>query len=92
MFKRKRYPFSATMRLNGRHPYLKDNSLDYPTREVVVIVQARNWNDAERQALNNTPRDRPYWSASVKSIMRGDAFAMAAEGQAVTNGNRTEGE
>jgi hypothetical protein len=81
LFQRKRYPFSVTMHLSGRHPYLKDSSLDHPSRDVVVVVQARNWDDAERQAFRNVPRDRPHWSSRVKSIARGDAFARVANGE-----------
>lgn len=71
----KRYPFSVTMHLNGRHPYLKDHSLDYPSRDVIVVVRARSWRHAEREAFASVPRDKPFWSCSVKAIARGDAIA-----------------
>lgn len=72
MFWRKRYPYSVLMHLNGRHPYLKGPELDYPTRDIVVVVHARDWCDAEKQAFRNVPRDKPFWSAHVRTITRGD--------------------
>ena len=70
----KRYPFSVLLHLDGRHPYLKDRSLDHPSRDVVVVVQARSWRHAEREAVASVPRDKPFWSFSVKAIARGDAL------------------
>lgn len=84
MFSRKRYPFSVTMHLSGRHPYLRDHSLDVPSRNVVVVVQAKNWADAEIQAFKNVPRDKPMWSCHVKSIARGDAFETVSQGQSLS--------
>lgn len=80
MFRRKRYPYSVTMHLSGRHPYLRDHSLDVPSRDIIVVVQALNWADAEIQAFKNVPRDKPMWSCSVKAIARGDELEALAKG------------
>lgn len=71
IFRRPRYPYSVTMHLSGRHPYLADHTLDVPSRDVVIVVQACNWADAEKQAFRNVPRDKPVWSYHVKAIARG---------------------
>lgn len=70
MFRKKRYPFEVTVHLDGRHPYLQSHELDYPSRDVVMIVPAKDWNDAERQALSAGIAMRDCWRCSVKSIGR----------------------
>ena len=70
MFRRKRFPYRVTVHLNGRHPYLKGNELDGETRDVVLTVPAKDWNDAERQALSAAAGMPRMWSWHVKSIER----------------------
>lgn len=69
-WKRPRYPYEVTMHLNGRHPYLKSKRLDYPTRDIVISVAARSFNDAEKIALRSKPENEPAWSWSVKAVRR----------------------
>jgi hypothetical protein len=59
--------FEVTLRLGGRHPYLKETHLDYPDQDVTVTVAAKNWNDAEQVALwlQDLPK---HWRRSVSSI------------------------
>jgi hypothetical protein len=69
--KKRNSVFQVVVHLNGRHPYLESNELDYKTRDVTLCVPASDWNDAERQALN-VARTLPFkWSCHVKSIFRG---------------------
>jgi hypothetical protein len=72
IFSRARYPFTVTVYLDGRHPYLEGNELDYPSRNARLLVQARNWNDAERQAWVEARKYMPWWSCRVRGIERGD--------------------
>jgi hypothetical protein len=55
------------MHLDGRHPYLQGTDLDYETRDVVLTVPAKDWNDAAKQGFNAI-RGLNYWRASVASI------------------------
>lgn len=73
MFCRRREPtqiFEVTVHLNGRHPYLKDNHLDHPSRDVVLIVPAFDWNDAETQAMSAARELPDKWSWRVTAISR----------------------
>lgn len=70
LFEPKRYPFDVTLHLGGRHPYLKETHLDYPSQDVTVTVAAKHWNEAERIALSVEGLP-PHWRRSVKSISRG---------------------
>lgn len=70
LFRRKRYPYAVTVHLNGRHPYLKSTELDYPSRDVVLTVNARNWNDAAKQALDAASTIQNKWSWCVVSVAR----------------------
>jgi len=71
MFRRKRFPFTVTVHLDGRHPYLASHELDFKSRDVVLTVPARDWNDAERQALVAAMTLPDVWRVNVKSISRG---------------------
>jgi hypothetical protein len=61
--------FEVVVHLDGRHPYLSGHELDYETRDVSLRVPARNWNDAERVALQASFKLQS-WRYSVKSITR----------------------
>lgn len=69
--KKRNSVFQVVVHLNGRHPYLASNELDYETRDVTLCVPASDWNDAERQALNAARPLPGKWSYHVKSIFRG---------------------
>jgi hypothetical protein len=71
MFFRKRYPYTVIVHLNGRHPYLVSHELDYRSRDVVLVVNAKSYNDAANLALNLASAFPFKWSCSVKSIMAG---------------------
>lgn len=62
-----RWPYTVVMRLDGRHPYLEGNELDYETRDVVLTVPAKSWNDAAKQGFNAI-RGLKYWKASVEAV------------------------
>ena len=49
--KREKYPYKVTVHINGRHPYLETHELDKETCDVVMIVPASSWKEAERLAL-----------------------------------------
>lgn len=51
MLRRKTFPYTAIVQLDGRHPYL-ENGTHYPSRQVDIKVVARSWAQAEREALN----------------------------------------
>lgn len=69
-FNRKDLPlFEVVVHLDGRHPYLTGSELDYETRDVRLKVPAKNWNDAERVALQASFKLQS-WRYSVKSIAR----------------------
>lgn len=70
MFWRKRYLYGVQVHLNGRHPYLKSNELDYPSRDVELLVPAKDWNDAEKQALEAASSLPDKWSWQVTSMAR----------------------
>ncbi len=70
IFKRRLYMYGVSVHLVGRHPYLKSNELDHPSRDVELIVPARDWNDAERQALEAASSLPDKWSWHVTSIAR----------------------
>lgn len=70
MFWRKeKRPYKVSVHLNGRHPYLDGNELDYPTRDVTLVVPATSWNHAAKVAMEAV-RCMAYWSASVNHIDR----------------------
>ncbi|RWO20636.1 hypothetical protein [Mesorhizobium sp.] len=60
-----------TVHINGRHPYLVGNELDYPSRDVVLTVPAKNWNDAAKQAMAAARSIPNKWSWSVTAIEAG---------------------
>jgi len=61
--------FEVVVHLDGRHPYLTGHELDFETRDVTLRVPAKNWNDAERVALQASFKLQS-WRYSVKSITR----------------------
>lgn len=70
MFRKKRYPYEVTVSISGRHPYLRSTEYDYPSRDVVMVVPAKDWNDAERQAMDAASSIPDKWSWCVKQIAR----------------------
>lgn len=60
--------FTVTLHIDGRHPYLQSNELDYETRDVVLTVPAKDWNDAERVAFEAARSIPRKWACSVLSI------------------------
>lgn len=70
MFRRKTSLFSVMLHLDGRHPYLEGNELDFETRDVSMVVPAADWNDAARQAKRVALSIRGWWKCSVSSIAR----------------------
>lgn len=69
MFCRKLRTFKVTVHLDGRHPYLEGRELDYKTRDIVLTVPAKNWNDAEKKALNvHMPKCWAYWVTAIESV------------------------
>lgn len=73
MFWRKeKRPYKVSVHLDGHHPYLDSNDLDYPTRDVTLVVPATSWNDAAEVALQAV-RGMAYWLASVSQIDRVNA-------------------
>lgn len=71
LFTPKRYPFTVTLHLDGRHPYLEETHLDFASQDVTVRVAAKNWNDAEKVALSVEGLPR-HWRRSVKSMSHSD--------------------
>lgn len=70
LFKRKDLGlFEVVVHLDGRHPYLSGNELDFETRDVTLRIPAKNWNDAERVALQASFKLKS-WRYSVSSIKR----------------------
>lgn len=70
MFWRKeKRPYKVTVHLDGRHPYLDGNELDYETRDVTLVVPATGWSNAAEVALE-AARGMRCWSRSVNSIER----------------------
>lgn len=59
--------FRVVVHLGGRHPYLATNELDFETRDVEMTVPAKNWNHAEKVAMQAV-RGLRWWSARVTSI------------------------
>lgn len=70
LWQRKRYPYDVTLHLHGRHPYIESTHLDYPTRDIVVRVNARNWNDAAKIALRSKPSGESAWAWWVLAVAR----------------------
>ena len=61
--------YVVTVALGGQHPYRDEPEYQFESREVVVTVRAKNWNKAERAALDQViSTERKWWSASVKNI------------------------
>lgn len=61
--------FEVVVHLNGRHPYYHDHSLDFETRDIVLTVPAKDWNDAAKIAMKISYAS-DAWSYSVKSIKK----------------------
>lgn len=61
--------YEVVVHLDGRHPYLAGNELDFETRDVTLRVPAKNWNDAERVALQTSFKLKS-WSYGVVSMAR----------------------
>ena len=70
MFWGKKSPYTVTIHIDGRHPYLKTNELDYESRDVRAVVMAKNWNDAAYNGLQ-VAFALDGWAYSVKSIEQG---------------------
>lgn len=62
------FPFRVKVHLSGRHPYLSTHELDYETREVELVVSARDWNHAAKVAMNAASTIPNKWSCRVLSI------------------------
>jgi hypothetical protein len=62
------FPFHVKVHLNGRHPYLRTHELDYETRDVELLVSARDWNHAAEVAMNAAGSIPNKWSWRVLSI------------------------
>lgn len=60
--------FNVTMELKGVHPYVTGRR-DYPDRSVFMVVSARSWNAAEREALRRL-EPGSWWSARVVQISK----------------------
>lgn len=62
--------FEVVVHLDGRHPYLEGNELDMETRDVTLTVPAKDWNHAEKVALQAAFRLRSwkYWIVSMKKV------------------------
>ena len=60
-------PYKVKVHIDGRHPYLESNELDYETRDVELTVPAKNWNHAADVALQASLR-LAGWKFSVTSI------------------------
>lgn len=69
-FRKRKKIFTVVVHVNGRHPYLKSNELDRPSRDVEFVVPARDWNDAAEQAILGTAGLNGY-RYNVKSIRQG---------------------
>lgn len=63
------YPYKVVVFINGRHPYLDSNELDYESRHMVFTVPAYSWADAERKGLNAASK-LDGWSYSVITISK----------------------
>lgn len=63
-WKRPLREFMVRLELDGRHPYLKGNELDYPDSHEDVLVLAKDWNDAADKALRIGTR-QPAWRRRV---------------------------
>lgn len=68
-WRRPKIMFNVTLELRGRHPYLSTHDLDYTDTMESVVVLAKDWNDAERQAFRAELRN-PYWSCRVVSMSK----------------------
>lgn len=56
--------------LDGKHPYLADNSLDYESRNVVVTVSARSFDKAVDEAYSVSSTFGRWWSYHVIGVRR----------------------
>lgn len=68
-WRKKKRPYKVSVHLDGRHPYLEGSELDYPTRDVTLVVPATSWNNAADVAMEAV-RGMAYWRASVNHIDR----------------------
>jgi len=71
-FKKPTRNYECVIHLNGRHPYLKEKTLDYDTKDATVIVAASDWNAAARKALEVGGNIPDHWSCWIKSMKRVD--------------------
>ena len=76
IFRKPRRPYRVTVHLDGRHPYLTGNELDYETRDVVLTVPAKSWSDAAKQALEAARTIPRKWSWYVTAISIADEGAQ----------------
>lgn len=67
--KKELFPYKVVVFINGKHPYLETNELDYESKDVVMTVPAKSWKDAEEKALS-AARRMEGWRYSVKSISK----------------------
>lgn len=74
MFRRRKAKtvFAVLVHLDGRHPYLSSDDLDFPTRDVEMTVPANDWNHAAEVAIE-AAHSIQAWRYSVKSIRRAAA-------------------
>lgn len=76
----KKYPFIVTVKITGRHPYLRDDSLDMFVgyKYEYIHVMARDYNHAEKLAFgwdkNGQPRGKlGGWARTAISVRRANA-------------------
>lgn len=65
---KKEMPYKVVVHLNGRHPYLQSNELDYDTRDVTLVVAARDWNHAADVGMEAARTIPNKWSWHVVSV------------------------
>lgn len=71
---RKRYPYVVTVKITGRHPYLRDDSLDMfeGFKYEYVHVMATGFDDAVKRCFGT------YWNPASLVKTKGWAYAVVS--------------
>jgi hypothetical protein len=67
MFGKRLTPYEVVVHVDGRHPYLESHELDYPTRDLTLVVPAKSWDHAATIALRSATHIKG-WRFCVTSI------------------------
>lgn len=74
----KKYPYIVTVKITGRHPYLRDDSLDMfeGFKTEYVHVMAKGHDDAIKRVFNKSLVKTKGWAYTAISVRQGGGSSL----------------